>query len=127
MAEQSDTVASVKLQVAGAQGPDVGKGVARLSREALEQLNLRQGDVVELSGKRVTAALALPPYQEDEGLAIVRLDGLMRANAGTGIGDHVEIRRAQVKPASRVVLAPAQQKVRSEESRVGDGEGERWE
>src|SRR5690625_7554428 len=83
MAEQSDTVASVKLQVAGAQGPDVGKGVARLSREALEQLNLRQGDVVELSGKRVTAALALPPYQEDEGLAIVRLDGLMRANAGT--------------------------------------------
>jgi len=112
MAEQSDTVASVKLQVAGAQGPDVGKGVARLSREALEQLNLRQGDVVELSGKRVTAALALPPYQEDEGLAIVRLDGLMRANAGTGIGDHVEIRRAQVKPASRVVLAPAQQNVR---------------
>ncbi|MEX2534642.1 MAG: CDC48 family AAA ATPase [Trueperaceae bacterium] len=62
--------------------------------------------------KRSTAALAVPPYEEDEGLDIVRLDGLVRANAGTGIGDQVEVRRADVKPAKRIVLAPAQKNLR---------------
>ncbi|HEX7004946.1 MAG TPA: CDC48 family AAA ATPase [Trueperaceae bacterium] len=112
MAEQTGVEKSVKLQVAGAQRPDVGKGVARLSSQALRRLDLRQGDVVEIACKRTTAALAAPPYEEDEGLDIIRLDGLMRSNVGAGIGDQVEVRRAEVKPAKRVVLAPAQKNVR---------------
>src|SRR5690606_18105707 len=39
-------------------------------------------------------------------------DGLERANADVGIGDTVEIRRADVKPARRVQLAPAQKNLR---------------
>ena len=112
MAEQSSVENSVKLQVAGAQRQDVGKGVARISSQALRKLDLRQGDAVEIVCKRSTSALAAPPYEEDEGLDIIRLDGLMRANAGAGIGDQVEIRRAELKPAKRVVLAPAQKNVR---------------
>jgi transitional endoplasmic reticulum ATPase len=112
MAEQTTTENAVQLQVAGAQRQDFGKGVARLSREALRRLDLRQGDAVEIVGKRSTAALALPPYEEDEGLDIIRLDGLMRANAGTGMGDQVEVKRADLKPAKKVVLAPAQKNLR---------------
>jgi transitional endoplasmic reticulum ATPase len=112
MAEQSDTVTGVQLQVAAAQRQDFGKGVARLSSKAQRTLGLGQGDVVEIVCKRSTAAIALPPYPEDEGLNIVRLDGLMRANAGTGIGDQVEVRRAELRPATRVVLAPAQKNLR---------------
>ncbi|HIG73673.1 MAG TPA: AAA family ATPase [Bacteroidetes bacterium] len=103
---------AVRLQVAGAQNQDVGKGVARIGADALAALGLTPGAIVALHGKRTTAAIAIPPYSADAGLEIVRLDGLLRANAGVGIGDHVEVEAAQVKPAKRVVLAPAQQGVR---------------
>src|SRR5262245_8592121 len=102
----------VRLQVAGARAPDVGNSIARLNRKTLQQLGLREGGVIEVVGKRATAAIALPPYPEDEGLEVIRLDGLQRANAGAGMGDTVEVRKAEVKPARRVVLAPAQKNLR---------------
>src|SRR5207302_7982954 len=52
------------------------------------------------------------PYGEDEGIDIVRLDGLQRAKAGVGSGDFVEVSKADSKPATRVVFAPAQPNVR---------------
>jgi transitional endoplasmic reticulum ATPase len=102
----------VRLQVAGARPQDVGKSVARLKRNAFQTLGIRGGDVVEVIGKRTTAAIALAPYQEDEGLNVIRLDGLQRVDAGVGMGDYVEVRRAEVRPARRVVLAPAQKNLR---------------
>ena len=113
MAEVPTSTDTVRLQVAGAQNPDVGKGVARMSQEALAQLGIVPGAIVELRGpKNATAAIALPPYSADAGLGIVRLDGLLRANAGVGMGDHVEIAPARVAPATKVTLAPAQPGVR---------------
>jgi len=103
---------TIRLQVAGAKPQDVGRGTARLPSDALRSLGLREGDVVEVIGKRSTGIIALPPYPEDNGLKIIRLDGLERSNAGVGIGDSVEIRRADVQPARRVVLAPSQPNVR---------------
>jgi transitional endoplasmic reticulum ATPase len=111
--------ARVELQVAGAAVQDAGKGVARLSAEALDRLRLRGGEVVEIGGKRATAAIALPPFPEDAGLTIIRLDGLERLNAGVGIRDTVTVARADARPARRVVLAPAQDNVRLS----GPGEG----
>ncbi|MEQ8461850.1 MAG: CDC48 family AAA ATPase [Sandaracinaceae bacterium] len=102
----------VVLQVAAATNQDMGKGVARLSKSAMEALELRGGEVVEIEGKRRSAALALPPYEEDAGLDIIRLDGLERHNAGVGISDRVAVRKAEAKPARKVVLAPAQDNVR---------------
>jgi transitional endoplasmic reticulum ATPase len=67
---------------------------------------------VEIVGRRHTTAIAVRPYSEDEGLQLVRLDGLQRANAGVGSGDHVEIKRAEARPATRVVFAPAQKNLR---------------
>jgi transitional endoplasmic reticulum ATPase len=54
--------------------------------------------VIEIVGKRSTAARAIRPYGEDEGLDIIRLDGLQRANAGVGSGDFVEVRKANPSP-----------------------------
>ena len=68
--------------------------------------------MIEIVGKRTTAARAIRPYGEDEGIDIIRLDGLQRANAGVGSGDFVEVRKADSKPATRVVFAPAQPNVR---------------
>ena len=119
MAEQAETAdGAVRTQVAGARPQDVGKSVARVGRRVLEALGIDEGDVVEVVGKRATAALALPPYPDESAVDQVRLDGLQRANAGVGIGDAVEVRRAEVRPARRVTVAPAQPNVRL----MGSGE-----
>ena len=89
-----------------------GRGLAHLPRSLMAQLGLAEGDVIEIVGKKATPARAVFPYTEDEGLEIVRLDGLQRANAGVGTGDQIEVRRAESKSATRVVFAPAQQNLR---------------
>ena len=117
MPEQAQSE-SARLQVAGAKPQDVGTGTARISRKTFQYLNLREGQVIEIVGKRTTAAIVLPPYPEDEGLDVIRLDGLQRGNAGVSIGDYVDARRSDVRPAKRVQLAPAQKNLRL----VGSGE-----
>jgi transitional endoplasmic reticulum ATPase len=110
MADGNDTPS--RIQVANSRAEDSGRGLAHLPRTLLASLGIGEGDVVEIVGKRSTAARAVGPYEEDEGLQILRLDGLQRANAGVGSGDQVEVRRAEVKPATRVVFAPAQDNLR---------------
>ena len=97
-----------RLQVATMRPEDSGRGLARLPRRLMAELGLAEGDVLEIVGKRSTPARAVGPYSEDEGLDIVRLDGLQRANAEIGSGDFVVIRKAESKAAQRVVFAPAQ-------------------
>jgi transitional endoplasmic reticulum ATPase len=53
------------------------------------------------TGKRITAARAvLAPYPEDEGLEVIRLDGLQRGNAEVGSGDHVQVKQGESRPPS---------------------------
>jgi len=105
-----------KVQVASLPPADSGRGFARLPDTLMEELDLNEGDVIEIVGKRTTAARAIRPYGEDEGIDIIRLDGLQRANAGVGSGDFVDVSKAQSKAATRVVFAPAQPNVRLQDS-----------
>ncbi|MEO9492749.1 MAG: AAA family ATPase, partial [Marinomonas sp.] len=110
--ETSSDENSVRLQVAAARQEESGQGIARMPRSAFQKLGITEGDVVEVTGKRVTAALAVASYEEDKALDVVRLDGLQRANAEAGSGEHVTITAAQSRPATRVVFAPAQREMR---------------
>jgi transitional endoplasmic reticulum ATPase len=103
---------TVKLQVAAARQEESGHGIARLPKSAMANLGVTEGDVIEILGKRNTPARAVQPYPEDEGLEVIRLDGLQRANAEVGSGDHVVVRKAESRPAQRVVFAPAQREMR---------------
>ena len=107
-----DDERSVRLQVAGARGEESGTGVARISREVMVRLGVNEGDILEIVGKRTTAARVMLPYPEDEGLQLIRLDGLQRANAQVGSGEHVELRKPEARPATRVVFAPAQRELK---------------
>ena len=111
-ADTIDRVATRRVQVASLPPADSGRGFARLPDKLMDDLELNEGDVIEIVGKRSTAARAIRPYGEDEGIDILRLDGLQRANAGVGSGDFVEVRKAESKPATRIVFAPAQSNVR---------------
>jgi transitional endoplasmic reticulum ATPase len=109
----ADTATEIRrLQVANLPPADSGRGIARVPKTIMDQLGLADGDVIEIVGKRVTPARAVRPYGDDEGLDIIRLDGLQRANAGVGSGDFVEVRKGSSKAANRVVFAPAQNNIR---------------
>ena len=111
MAASSPTSAGVRLQVARARPHDLGTGHARVPPQLFETLGLHEGDVIEISGRRRTPALALRLSFDDRNLDILRIDGAQRANAGVSIGEHVEIRVARTQPARMVELAPVQQTV----------------
>ncbi|MDF2955286.1 MAG: AAA+-type ATPase [Candidatus Alkanophagales archaeon MCA70_species_2] len=99
----------VTAKVAEAKPQDVGRGIARLSRELAEQLNITSGDVVEIQGPtKKTAAIAWPGYPEDLGRSIIRIDGATRRNAGVSIDDRVQLRKVVAKDAERVTFAPTE-------------------
>jgi len=103
----------LKLTVAeNSHQPDVGRGLARIPDHAAERLGVSPGDVVEIQGTKVTGVIAMKGFSEDRGLDIIRIDGIIRHNAGTSIGEKVLVRKAEVKEAKKVTLAPASQGVR---------------
>ncbi|NYT01260.1 MAG: CDC48 family AAA ATPase [Methanosarcinales archaeon] len=96
---------SITLRVAEAYHRDAGKSMARLGQDVFDQLDLKSGDVVEIQGKNNVCALAWPGNSVDS-MDMIRIDGNLRSNLGVGIDDRVTVRRTQVKPARRVLLAP---------------------
>jgi len=96
----------IQLRVSEARQRDVGRGKARIDNEAMESLGISAGDVIEIRGKRSTSAVGWPAYPEDQGQGIIRMDGLIRKNAGVAINEFVTIKKAEVKEAQNIVLAP---------------------
>ena len=101
----------VKLKVAEAMQDDVNRGIVRLDSAIMKDLGINQGSVVELEGSRKTIAIALRAFPADIGLALVRMDGLVRRNAGTTISEYVTIRSCQAKAAKLISIAPVQKGV----------------
>ena len=109
----------VILKVAEAPQSDVGLGRARVDTKTRLALGIDVGEVVEILGKKATAAKLFRVMQEDEGKGIIRVDGLVRRNLGASIGDKVEVRKAEVLPAERVTIAP----IISEGHKISFGQG----
>lgn len=90
---------------------DVGKNVARVSKKAMKEIGVKQGDIIEIEGDKKSGAIVRTSYREDEGLDIIRLDGLERKNTGISIGEKVKVREGEVKEAEKVTIAPADQNI----------------
>lgn len=131
---------------------DVGHGVARIDGDLMAVLGLSKGDIIEIKGRRTTAAKCLPsltPQQlkvEQIQLALaheklhkteitektnpetkfdwtkrcdnvhemtpitpgktIRIDGLIRNNAGIAIGNTVSIRKISSPCAEKITVVP---------------------
>ncbi len=96
----------IQLRVAEAKQRDIGRGKARIDNEAMNALEITAGDVIEIIGKRSTAAVAWPAYPEDQNQGIIRVDSLIRRNTGVALNDYVKIRKVLAKEAQDVTLAP---------------------
>ncbi|MDD1719133.1 MAG: CDC48 family AAA ATPase, partial [Methanoregulaceae archaeon] len=87
---------------------DAGRGIARLSIEVMRSLGLVSGDVIEIQGKKQATAIVWPGFQQDTGEGILRIDGTVRSNAGTGVDEKVRIRKLEAGFAKKIVIAPTQ-------------------
>jgi len=108
-----DSSESLTLRVAKAIPSDVGHGRARVPFD--NDLNLKPGDIIEIEGERKTAAIVWRCRPEDANLGVIRIDGIIRKNAGVSLGDRAEIRKVEVQPCQKLILSPVmakQQKVR---------------
>jgi transitional endoplasmic reticulum ATPase len=112
MAEDEDK--NVKLRV-GEVPPnaqqDIGKGIVRIDSKIMEELSAREGEAVIIEGDRETVGRVARSYPADKGLGIARMDGYMRKNAGTSLGENVQVRKADLKEAEEITLAPAEEGV----------------
>ncbi len=108
-----------QLRVADAKQRDVGHGKVRIDNETMQKLSITAGDFIEVHGKRTTVAIAWPAYAEDQGQEIVRMDGLLRRNAGVALNEYVTIKKAEVKDAQTIVFAPTDVRLSVDEEFVG--------
>ena len=99
----SDIQEHVVLKVLEAPKSDVGLGRARVDTKTRLALGVDVGEVVEIVGKKGTAAKLFRMMGEDEGKGIIRV---VRRNLGADIGDEVRIRKAVIHPGQRVTIAP---------------------
>jgi len=98
---------TVQLKVAEAHPRDVGRGIARVDPEVMEQLGISDsGEIVGLKGKRETVAKIMPTFPEFRGRSLVQIDGIIRENAQIGIDEQITLTRTKVEEARKVTLSP---------------------
>ncbi|WP_295722653.1 CDC48 family AAA ATPase [uncultured Methanobrevibacter sp.] len=107
-----DNIKTPTLKVAEALSQrDIGQGIVRIDPNAMGELGLEEGDLIEIKGSKTTAATVVSS-QSDIGLGIIRMDGTIRKNSGASIGEEIEVKKASVKIAKKVVLAPTENNVK---------------
>jgi len=94
------------LKVKEALAKDAGRAIVRIDPEDMKVLNVEVGEILEVEGKRKTAAKGMPCYAEERGKSIIQMDGISRENALVGLDDKVKIRKIDYKPANRITLSP---------------------
>ncbi len=101
----SDKEESISLRVSKAIPSDVGHGRARISADM--GLDLKPGDIVEISGdNRSTAAIYWRSRPEDAKMDIIRVDGIIRKNAGVSLGDRVTVTKVEAKDCTKLTISP---------------------
>ena len=93
------------LKVKEALSKDVGRVIARIDPEDLKVLGVEVGEIVEIEGKRKTAAKLMPCYADERGKKIIQIDGIARDNADIGLDDKVKVRKVDSKSANKITLS----------------------
>jgi transitional endoplasmic reticulum ATPase len=98
--------AVLTLRVAEAKPRDVGRGIARIDPHDLEKIGAEVGDIIQVEGKRKTAAKVMPAYPEDRRKSLIQMDGLLRGNAQVSLDERVSVQKTGFLPAEKIVLNP---------------------
>lgn len=89
---------------------DVGHGIARLDKKSMNLLDIHENDIIEIQAKRATVAICklLSNLEDRQGTydlgGYIRIDGVIRNNAGAEIGDVVTIKKVQSFSAYEITI-----------------------
>lgn len=97
---------SVSLILGKANPSQIRTGVARISDEVMDEIDVTTGDVIEISGRYQTVARCKPHFAWTRYKKLIRIDGIVRSNSGTKIGDKVTIRKVKPLIASKINVIP---------------------
>ena len=100
--------AEINLRVKEAMQEEAYSGIVRVDSQDMKQIGVRPGDIVEIEGERKTVGIVDRAYPTDIGESVIRMDGILRRNAKTGIGESILIRKTEFKEAKKITIAPAQ-------------------
>jgi len=101
----------IKLKVMEALQEEAYKGIVRIDSETMHLLGVHSGDVINIIGGRETVGIVDRAYPTDVGQNVIRMDGILRRNAKTSIGEFIAVKKAEIKEAKDIVIAPAQKGV----------------
>ncbi len=85
------------LMVKEAMQEEVNKGIVRIDSSDMKDISVRPGDIVEIEGERKTVGIVDRAYPTDVGEQVIRMDGIIRRNARTGIGELVKVTKQTLK------------------------------
>ena len=95
------------IQTESAYPQDAGLGKIRLDPDDMKQLQVNPGDLVEISGKKLTKAKVWRALPQDWGQKKARIDKYTRANAGVSVGDSITLRKIdEAVPARLLSITP---------------------
>ena len=103
MARNNDPL---QMRVEEAKQRDIGKKRARIGPDAMDYLGVSPGDVIQISGKKITCAIVWPSDEDEKYPDTIRIDGQTRKNVNVGLNDIVEIKKIVTKPAKSITLTP---------------------
>lgn len=106
LSEPDDDRPMKTLRVEEIAKSSAGRFMCRMDTTIIRELGLNPGEIIEIIGKKTTAAILFPSSESKED--IIRIDGLTRRNAGVGIGEYVKVRKCDFKIANKVVLSLTQ-------------------
>jgi transitional endoplasmic reticulum ATPase len=101
----------IELQIAESLQEDIGKGIARISSEIMEKINVVSGDLIEISGKHKTVVKVMRDSTQKENY-LIRINGTIRQNIGASIGDKVKIKITEINDAKTITFSPTQEGIR---------------
>ncbi|MEM4652022.1 MAG: CDC48 family AAA ATPase [Pyrobaculum sp.] len=96
----------IELRVLESKARDANRPVVRIDPEAMERGGIVVGDVVEIVGRRKTAAKVWNGLPEDRGKGVIRMNSILRKNADVSLNETVKVRKVEPKPAAFIKLAP---------------------
>ncbi len=92
----------LSLTVAVARPEDASRGIARLDPADLAELGAATGALIAITGSRTAHARALPLPPALRGRKLLQMDGSLRRNAGSAVGEAVRVAPHAPPPAARI-------------------------
>lgn len=85
-----------QLKVQEAYSGDALNGIARIHPDDMQDMKLSEGDLIEITGKKITAARAKSSDAvSGAGRGVIQIDGLIRENAAAALDEKVYVEKAQ--------------------------------